>query len=366
MKVDFQDIIDIYDKEVRKNTKNKAKIYRFERFKMQNLTNVYNVLTNNSYKYVKYNIFLIKHPKYRVVMSLDIKDKIINHYVTRFILMPKLEKYLDIRNVATRKNMGRDYALRLIKKDIEHFKYKDCCYVLKLDIKKFFYNINHQVLKDILKDELTEEERNIVNVIIDSTDYDYINNSINKLKEKEIINNPKRRKEIEEMPPYSKGKGLPIGNMTSQFLSIFYLNKLDHDIVNKYHLKYFCKYMDDYIIFSENKEYLKEIKLKIETTLNDEYRLNINSKKTKITSITEGFSFCGYRFRIIDNKTVINVCASTRNRVKKRIKEVKYLYINNYMSLQSTFCSISTYYNGFKFGSRKKMQRLVENYFFKG
>ena len=118
MKVDFQDIIDIYDKEVRKNTKNKAKIYRFERFKMQNLTNVYNVLTNNSYKYVKYNIFLIKHPKYRVVMSLDIKDKIINHYVTRFILMPKLEKYLDIRNVATRKNMGRDYALRLIKKDM--------------------------------------------------------------------------------------------------------------------------------------------------------------------------------------------------------------------------------------------------------
>ena len=76
-------------------------------FKMQNLISIYNKLLDDDYKQGKYNIFMIKSPKYRIVMSLDISDKIVNHYVARFILMPKLERYLDFRNVATRKNLGQ-------------------------------------------------------------------------------------------------------------------------------------------------------------------------------------------------------------------------------------------------------------------
>ena len=121
MKVQFEDLKNIYEKEVKRNTKNKRKVYCFEQYKMMNLTHLYDMLTFNQYKKMKYNIFLIKSPKYRVVMSLNIGDKIINHYVTRFILIPRLEKYLDIRNVATRENMGRDYGIKLVKKYLDHF-----------------------------------------------------------------------------------------------------------------------------------------------------------------------------------------------------------------------------------------------------
>lgn len=65
--------------------------------------------------------------------------------------MPKLEKYLDYRNVATRKNMGSDYAIRLAKKYLETLKKNDEFYVLKLDISKYFYSIDHEVLKSFLK-----------------------------------------------------------------------------------------------------------------------------------------------------------------------------------------------------------------------
>lgn len=363
MQVKYEDILRIYEDEVRKNTKNKKKIYRFERYKIENLIEICDILESNSYKYMKYNIFLIRNPKYRVVMSLSIKDKIINHYVTRFILMPKLERYLDMRNVATREGMGRDYAIRLVKKYIEHFKRYDKCYVLKMDISKYFYSIDHQVLKEMLKFKLNDEEYEIITSIIDSTDYAYINDTIKILKENELSKIKIRRSEVEEIPLYLKGKGLPIGNMSSQFLSVFFLNELDHKIVHEYHLKHYVRYMDDMLIFCEDKERLKEVKVLIENELEEKYRLKVNKKKSFIVNIKNGVNFCGYKFRIIDNKTVVNVSKDTFKRVKKRIKEVSYLYRNKVISDRKAFSSINTYSNGFKFGSKRKVNRLIEKYF---
>ena len=118
MKVNVKDLLDIYEKEVSINTRNKRKIYNFEKNKMENIYDIKRIIESGNYSINKYNIFLINKPKYRIIMSLNIKDKIINHYVTRYILISKLEKYLDIRNTATRKNMGYNYAINLLKKFI--------------------------------------------------------------------------------------------------------------------------------------------------------------------------------------------------------------------------------------------------------
>ena len=122
MKVLIKELKIIYEEEIRKNVKNKKKIFEFEKQKIEYLIDIKRVLENNLYDGGKYNIFLVFKPKIRVVMSQSIYDKIINHYVARFILMPKLTKYLNYRNCATRKNMGIDYAIKLLKKDIEYFK----------------------------------------------------------------------------------------------------------------------------------------------------------------------------------------------------------------------------------------------------
>lgn len=359
IEIKLEDILKIYENEVSKNTKNKHKIYNFERYKMMNIKRICYELNNINYHGGFYNIFLIRYPKYRIIMSLNMKDKIINHYVTRYFLMPKLEKFLDDRNVATRKGKGRDYGIGLIKKYLEKMKKYNKFYILKLDISKYFYSIDHEVLKKMLKEDMgdTFEYKYICN-IIDSTNKEYINKNIEKIKIRE------NKKEIYDLPYYYPGKGLPIGNMTSQFLSIYYLNRLDHKIVHDYKIPCYVKYMDDFILIHQDKEYLKEVCKKIENELNDVYKLDINKKKTNLTSNSEGFSFCGYRFRVVNNKTIITVCNSTKKRVKKRIKEVNYLYKKGKISFKTAFSSINTYYYGFKFGSTLKMRRLVDKYFF--
>lgn len=232
MEVNVYNLLDIYEKEVSKNTKNKRKINKFEKNKIENIYDIKNIIESGNYKVSKYNIFSINSPKYRIMMSINVKDKIINHYVARYILIPKLDKYLDIRNCATRKNMGYDYAIKLLIKYLEENKKDDRFYVLRIDISKYFYSIDHNVLKSLLIDKLDSDEYKIISDVIDSTNSSYINEDITRIKNNILISDSKRKKEIETIPLIEKGKSLPIGNMTSQFLLIFYLYKLDHYIVN--------------------------------------------------------------------------------------------------------------------------------------
>ena len=152
MQVKISDLKIVYDEEIKKHVKNKKKIYLFERNKLEYLYNMKYDLENNKYNGGTYNIFIIFKPKVRVVMSQNIYDKVINHYITRFILMPKLSKYLSNYNCATRKGMGTSYAIKLLKQKIEKYKKNyNKFYILKLDIKKYFYTIDHEILINMLK-----------------------------------------------------------------------------------------------------------------------------------------------------------------------------------------------------------------------
>ncbi len=324
-KINLKTILDLYELEISKNVKNKYKVYMFEKNKMQNINYIINILQNDKYNGGLYNIFLIKEPKHRIVMAQGITDKIINHFVTKYILEVKLTKYLDMRNIATRKNMGTDYGIKLLKKYLELNKKYNEFYILKLDISKYFYTIDHEILKKLLKDKLNENEYQILSNIIDSTNKDYVNKKIIDIKEKYLIKHPNLKEEVDSLPLYYYGKGLPIGNMTSQFLSIYYLYELDHYIVNNLHIKYYIRYMDDFILIHHDKEILNNALKKISNILNNKYKLKLNNKKTKIINNKEGFSFLGYTYKVINNKTIINVKKSSYEKIKKRIKEIAYM-----------------------------------------
>ena len=294
--LNVSNLLNIYENEISKNVKNKKKLYDFEINKMQYIEDIIKMLKNGLVGHNHYNIFLIYEPKCRLVMSLSVKDKVINHFITKYILENSLSKYLDERNVATRKGMGTDYAIKLVKKYINKLKCKyDNFYVLKLDISKYFYSVDHDVLKKLMADKLDTYEYDIISKIIDSTNKNYINETINKVKK----NN--------DIPLYEYNKGLPIGNMTSQFLSIYYLYKLDHFIVNDLHLKYYVRYMDDFIILDSDINKLKDAKKTLIDKLEKEYKLMINEKKTWINNIKYGFSFLGYTYNVIDKKTIIKI-----------------------------------------------------------
>ena len=338
MEVKFDDILSIYEKEIRVTSKNKRKVFLFEKNKIQNISRIVKELREGTYTPSKYNVFIVFEPKCRIVMSLNIRDKIVNHYMARYVLLPKLSKYLDIRNVATRKNMGVGYANRLIKYYLNDMKKSNnIFYILKLDIKKYFYNIDHNILLGKLKDRLSSEEYNIINRIISSTNSSYINMEIDNIKA-----SYKGSKDLSNIPYYLNDKGLSLGAMVSQFLSIYYLNEMDHFIVHNLHIKRYIRYMDDLVLFHHDKEVLKKIKDILIEKFKNEYKLEVNNK-TKIYRSDEYFIFLGKRYRVVNNKTIKKCRSNTYYIANKRIKRVNKLYKSGVISFAGIYSAYANY-----------------------
>ena len=151
--------------------------------------------------------------------------------------------------------------------------------------------------------------------------------------------------------------------MTSQFLSIFYLYELDHYIVNNLHIKYYIRYMDDFVLMHHDKKVLENALREITKILNDKYKLKLNEKKTKIVSIKEGFAFLGYTYKVINNKTIIKIKKQSYENIKRKIKEVynRYKYQKN---ISKPFMSVMSYWYNRKYGSQLKVRRVIDRYWF--
>lgn len=327
----------LYDNELVKSIKNKKKLVEFEKNKMQYLTYCVNCLNNCNYQINKYNIFMIHDPKKRIVMSLNVCDKLINHYFTRNVLMPFIEPKLVDRNVATRCGLGTSAGICFVKRDIESLKSKGEIFALKIDISKYFYSISHEILLNMLKD-LDKDDFIRVKNILDSTDLNYVNESIKKIIQRNKV----------DLPLYVKGYGLPIGNLSSQCLSIFYLYKLDYHIIHNLKCKYYVRYMDDLIILDNDKEKLIKVKDIIINKLELEYKLKPNYKKTFIVSLSVGVEFLGKLFKVKNNKTIITIRKSSVKIMKRNIRRVVKQYKKNKVSFERLKSVIINYSYSYK------------------
>jgi len=352
--ISINNINKVYYKQIRVNTKNKVKIYKFEQFYTLNVSKIKSLLENDNYEIGKYNIFLIKDPKYRIIMSQKIKDKLINHLVGN-VLIHVLDRTLINTNVATRKGKGTHFGIKYLKKYLSELKGEEV-YALKFDISKYFYNIDHDILKKLYCSKIKDKRfLNLLDKIINSTTPSYINKKINTIISNEInkinksnINKKEKHKKINELksiPLYKTGKGLPIGNLTSQILAIFYLNELDHFILEKLKAKY-IRYMDDGVLLSNNKDYLKCCLKEIIKILN-KYKLSLNSKICIINVSKNGIDFLGFRFYIKNNKVIMK----TRTKIKRNFKRKMKLIGSSKISRYKGMSIISSYKGHFKWGN---------------
>ena len=361
--VDIPKIINMYDERIKINTKNKVKLSRFEYNYVSNIVYIKNVLQEKNYSPGRYNIFIIKEPKVRLIMSQNVIDKIINHMVTEYYLVRVFDNCLINENVATRYNKGTHYGIKLLKKYINELKQEEF-YVLKFDISKYFYNLDHNIIKELLRKKIKDKDAlKLLFKIVDSTDYKYINKRIKGLKDDEInkilksncLNKDKLIDDIEKIPYYEEGKGLPIGNMSSQFLAVLYLNELDHFIKEKLGIKYYIRYMDDGILLHKDKNYLKYCLEEIIKML-DKYKLKLNNK-TKIINIKEGFEFLGFRYFLKNNKLIMKVKSQTKRRFKRKLKTVYRLYKENKISIKDVIQVENSYRGHLRFGNTNNLIR---------
>lgn len=232
--------------------KNKEKAERFMLYKSEHIINIRNKLMSKNLDFSKYSIFLITDPKCRVIMSQSIEDKVINHLVAKYLLVDSYENKYTNSICATRKDKGASYGIKLLKNYINRIKYKHTnFYYLKIDIKKYFYNIDHNILKEIINKKIKDKDAlEVLYKIIDSTNDNYINRRINTLKNNRInyLKDNNLIREVEEIPLYEYNKGCSIGNQTSQAFGLIYLYEFNHYLKEKLHLKQVINYMDDFII----------------------------------------------------------------------------------------------------------------------
>ena len=357
---DFNVIIDMtYN--VCSKVKNKKKVDSFERYICEHLFNIKKRLDNKNFKIGNYNIFMITDPKCRIVMAQEIEDKIINHLIAEYVLVKVFEPRYINSMCATRVGKGTLYGVKLLKKYLNEIKYKySNFYVLKIDIHKYFYKIDHEILKDILSRKIKDKDAlQFLYSIISSTNDEYVNMEIMRLKKDRINyltnshlpNIDYLIKEVEEIPLYETGKGVALGNQTSQAFGLIYLYEFNHYMKEVLHLKYFINYMDDFVVLHHDKDYLKKCLVLIKEKLNEDLKLELNIKKTKINSIKNGIDFLGYRFYLKDNRIILKLRNRTKKNFKRKVKSVKKLYDYKIITEKEFEKSISSYKGLLKWGT---------------
>lgn len=220
----FENLLSVYY-QVKKTCKNRRKIRRFDMNLYANIYNILDELKNLKYYPKEYNIFVIHEKKTRIVISQTVKDKIVNHFISKYYLIPLLENKLIYQNVATRKNKGTKLVDKLMLDYLSELnKSKKEIYALKLDIHKYFYSIDINILFDMLSFDIKDNNVLIIlKRIINESSKAYVRNKVDFYNHKYNL----------DIPLYTINNGLSIGAMSSQFLAIYYLNKIDHFIKEK-------------------------------------------------------------------------------------------------------------------------------------
>jgi len=255
-------------------------------------------LKNNTYKHGEYQQFKINDPKPRIIHKASVRDRLLHHAVYR-ILYPFFDKTFVSDSFSCRNNKGTHKAINRFRK----FNYivsknnTKTCWILKCDVKKFFASIDQNTLIEIVQKYINDE--NIINLL------------------KDII--------------FSfKPNGLPLGNLTSQLFANIYLNELDQFVKHKLKVKHYIRYVDDFIILSDNKNYLKAKIPIIQNFLNNELKLTLHPNKVFIKTLYSGVDFLGW-VNFIDHRVLRT---KTKNRMLKRIKQNLNLEtINSYLGL---------------------------------
>ena len=250
-------------------------------------------LKDKSYKISKYNEFKVYEPKERVIQTTSFKDKVVQHSLCDNVLLPKMQKIFIEDNCAGQKGKGTLFGLNRLSEQMQEFynEYGFEGYILKCDITKFFYNISHEQLKDIVEYHFNYDKDVcwLVNLFIDSTE----------------------------------GKGIPLGNQINQGLALLYLDGMDKLIKVELGIRYYGRYMDDFYLIHHNKEYLKYC-LQVITEYLETLELTLNGK-TQIFPFKCGVNYLGFHTYITENGKVVRRLKNQnkRNAQRKYLKMAK-------------------------------------------
>ena len=292
---DFEKVIDFHNmyRAFRKAKCGKGYKKSSARFNLAALDGIHTLISqlrNKTYRVSPYTEFTVYEPKERIIQTTSFKDKVMQHSLCDNVIMPRLSRVFVQDNCAGQKGKGTLYGLDRLSQQMEAFykKYGFRGYILKCDISKFFYNISHEQLKDIVSYHFGYDPDILwlCNLYIDST----------------------------------QGKGIPLGNQINQGFALLYLDAMDKLIQWELGIEYYGRYMDDFYLIHPSKDYLKYC-LEVITAYLKTLDLSLNGK-TQIFPFKNGVSYLGFHTYVTtDGKAIRRLKnQNKRNAQKKFLK----------------------------------------------
>lgn len=310
--------------------RSKNEVVAFELNLAENLWSLHDELENKTYRSGGYHKFMIYDPKQRLIQALSFRDRVVQHSLCDNVLMPYFENRLIYDCAACRIGKGTHFAMNRLSEFMREFykTHKTNGYFLKCDVRKYFDSIDHGVLKYLLRKYPDRDIRQFLCQIIDSYNAD-------------------------------TGKGLPMGNQSSQWFALYYLDKIDRTIKEKYKIKYYTRYMDDLILLHESKEYLQNCLKKLTDIAENVLKISFN-EKTQIFPVSEGVDYLGWRFYLTDSGKVIRrLRTSNKRRYKRRLKAFAERYSRDEMTLDEIQRSLASYRGHLSHGHTWKLTKKV-------
>ena len=292
--IKLEDVFSAYF-DCRKNKRNKLDALEFELDFETELIKLWEDINSNKYEVKPLDVFISERPVKREIFAAQFRDRVVHHLVINK-LENIFEKEFIYDSYSCRKGKGTHFGIKRVKKMMRSCSknYKKDCFVLKLDIQGYFMSIN--------KDILLEKLKNFINEKYKEKDKEKVVWLCEKIINKDCIKDCKIRSPKNKWRGLPKSKslfyahkrcGLPIGNYTNQVFANFYLNSFDHFIKHNLKIKYYARYVDDFLIFSERKNELINIMGKTKDFINDELNLTLHPRKIYLQNISKGFEFLG-------------------------------------------------------------------------
>ncbi|MFA6548208.1 MAG: reverse transcriptase/maturase family protein [Candidatus Magasanikbacteria bacterium] len=316
----------------KKGKQNKPDVLMFERNLEDNLFGLYENLTMKTYHHQGYHTFHIYDPKFRVINKATVRDRVVHHLVFNYLEQIFQPTFIE-RSYACQRGKGIHRSVQDVRAVLRYASknYTRVVWSLKMDIKKFFASVDHDVLFELIKKKIFDKE--ILWLL------------------EEIIKS--------FTSPDQIGKGVPIGNLTSQIFSNIYLSELDYFVKSNLQENFYFRYADDFIFLHPDRQHLERLENKICAFVSNNLKLTVHPNKIIYRKLGQGIDWLGYV--LLPYHSVLRT--STKKRMFKKIKRKVDMCNYGLLSAEKLSSSLESYFGLLKHCNGYKIEQKLRNEF---
>ena len=308
----------------------KSEVIRFERYLEDNLFSLYHDLKSQTYRHGEYHYFTVSDPKKRDIHKAAVRDRIVHQALYDYLVEIYESIFID-ESYSSRLGKGTHRAVLCLKNFAQDIfkENKGECFALKCDIKKFFANIYHNILLNILKRKIKDKDVVwLIEIVVKSF-------------------------------KVNRHRGVPLGNITSQIFANVYLNELDYFVKKELKLKHYLRYNDDFVILSEKQDELWKNIGQIKEFLGNNLFLEMPEGKIIFRKLRWGIDFCGYI--VLPNAVLLR--QKTKKRMLKKIAATAEKYAKGEIAFSDYGRVLDSYLGLLKYCDSYNLKNTIKNRF---